>query len=257
MTYTRWIEPYPVATRRDAWGSTVGRPSPHRGTDHAPGGVPALAWARGEVVLSTWSSILGNVVVLKHPDGFYSGVAHLAAPGIRVGSEVPILGQLGIAGNTGSASRGRHIHSTAGKTLRHIFEGATVNPLTMAQLYNDPETSAPASLDPKDWYTATQTDGKTGPVFWSMFQLWARANGYRGPIDGKPGKATWMGAQRSLKKHQGYRGPIDGIPGRETFKALQRWGRSAGGTCKYTGPIDGIPGKQTWRAIAWHLNRAF
>lgn len=102
----------------------------------------------------------------------------------------------------------------------------------------------------QDWYTSTAIDGIPGKVFWQMMQLWAREEGYNGPIDGALGKQSWAALQRGRKKYDGYTGPDDGVPGTGTWMALQRVARFGG----YKGPIDGKPGKATYRALAAWLN---
>lgn len=249
MTYTTYAEPYP-ATRGDRWGATEGRASAHRGQDTAPGGLPFLSVAEGVFADNgQWSSILGNCARIEHADGMFSGYAHGASlAGVKRGQRVGLLGAFGLIGATGSAARGRHMHYTIGPTYESLFSGKTVDPLEYIAAH-----SAPASHNADGgMYTATETDGIPGAIFYSLVQRWAKDWGYSGPLDGKPGPATWSAVQRALRDY-GYSGPIDGAPGPKTWAALQRWGRQGG----YAGPDDGALGRESYKAIARTLNRAY
>jgi len=102
-------------------------------------------------------------------------------------------------------------------------------------------------------YSSTESDGIPGPQFYKLMQLWAREDGYNGPVDGVLGKNTWAAIQRGRKRWDGYDGPIDGIPGVNTYKALQRAAQHGG----YDGPIDGVLGKNSYRGLAKLLNGKF
>lgn len=250
MTYVQYAEPYPT-TRGDRWGSTKGRASAHRGADTAPGGLPFLAVADGVFVDSgKWSSILGNCARIEHADGMFSGYAHGAnLGGVKAGKSIGRLGSFGLAGATGSAARGRHIHYTIGPTAESLFSGKTVDPWEYIAAH-----AAPQTHDAGDggMYTATETDGVPGPVFYSLVQRWARDWGYTGPLDGKPGAQTWAAVQRALVEY-GYSGPIDGKPGARTYAAWQKWAQRAG----YRGPLDGVLGRESYKSIARTLNIAY
>lgn len=248
MSYVQYAEPYPQ-TRGDRFGATAGRAHPHRGQDTAPGGLPALALADGIFIGARWSNVLGNCAAIKHADGKKSGYAHLAnTNGVVAGRSISRGAAFGLLGATGSAARGRHLHYTVGDDDWGVFQGHVQDPLTWIADHSGPQThNADGGM-----YTATETDGVPGPVFYSLVQRWAQDWGYTGPLDGKPGPATWAAVQRALVDY-GYRGPIDGAPGRQTFAAWQRWARQGG----YTGPDDGALGKQSYRAIACTLNVAY
>lgn len=139
MSAVIYQEPYAASTRGDHWGTrNAARAAmglgPHRGMDWAPGDVPALAIADG-VVAGRWalanSRVLGNVLVLKHADGLFSGYCHLAKlPGLAVGTRVARHHSIGSnLGSTGSAASGRHLHLTLGRTLQAVFYGETIDPL--------------------------------------------------------------------------------------------------------------------------------
>jgi hypothetical protein len=81
---------------------------------------------------------------------------------------------------------------------------------------------------------------------WKVFQeILRKYSGYDGPIDGEPGKNTYLAIQRSVQAY-GYKGALDGIPGTNTWKSVQRR-LVARGT--YEGRIDGLWGGQTFAAL--------
>ena len=122
-----------------------------------------------------------------------------------------------------------------------------------------PTYSAPAGVEISPTHasshgiprTSTEEDGIPGTIFWKRFQLWAKLYGkYGGPLDGDLGIESWKGIQRNLARENGYRGWVDGIPGKLTYAAIQRWAQNYG----YRGDVDGVPGRYTWRAVAKALN---
>lgn len=123
--------PFPNPTLSDGWGSTCcGRTSPHRGVDFPQGtGTPIPAVADGVVALNQWSGCLGNVVVVQHGDGMFSGYSHMVgASPLAVGTPVTRGQQVGQVGNTGSCSQGAHLHLTMAPAVDGVFQGTTVDP---------------------------------------------------------------------------------------------------------------------------------
>ncbi|PCC68527.1 Myxococcales GC_trans_RRR domain-containing protein/MYXO-CTERM domain-containing protein [Nannocystis exedens] len=123
--------PFPNPNLADGWGSTCcGRTSPHRGVDFPQAsGTPIPAVADGVVALNQWSGCLGNVVVVQHADGMFSGYSHMvAASPLGVGTPVTKGQQVGQVGNTGSCSQGAHLHLTMAPAVNGVFQGTTVDP---------------------------------------------------------------------------------------------------------------------------------
>ena len=84
----------------------------HRGVDYsADAGTPVQATGDGVVVRRGWSDTYGNVVDLRHPNGFITRYAHLSGwgPGIVQGSRVKQGETIGYVGMTGLAT-GPHLH---------------------------------------------------------------------------------------------------------------------------------------------------
>lgn len=119
------------------------RVTPHRGTDYAPGSnklIPAVT--DGECVAVQWSNVLGWVMIQK-AGKHYIGYCHLSCAKHGVNCKGPVQhkdgstcmvklkpgdklkkGQpAGRVGNTGSASRGEHLHLCLGTTPKSPFYG--------------------------------------------------------------------------------------------------------------------------------------
>lgn len=143
-----WKHPFDKKTITSRFGETARRETPHRGLDYAPGAnktIPAVT--NGKVELIQWSDCLGWVMVQSSASGkYYVGYSHLSCArhgtecrGSAIGCKSPFkslkkgqrlkVGQIvGRVGNTGSCSRGAHLHLTISKTLKGVFFGAVIDP---------------------------------------------------------------------------------------------------------------------------------
>lgn len=84
----------------------------HRGTDYAASqGTPVRAIGDGVVIRAGWGNGYGNVLELRHRNGFVTRYGHLRgfASGVRVGSRVTIGQTVAYVGSTGM-STGPHLH---------------------------------------------------------------------------------------------------------------------------------------------------
>lgn len=129
----RYQHPFAQIDLADGWGSTAGgRTRPHRGLDYQPGSGAAIpAVAAGVVSANHWSDALGNVLVIAHPDGMYSGYCHLAAASPhQVGTAIVRGEPIGVVGNTGSASSGAHLHLTITITPDGTWNNADIGVTT-------------------------------------------------------------------------------------------------------------------------------
>ena len=99
-------------------------PRGHRGDDYngVREGTRVKAVNDGTVVFSGFSSVLGNVVVVRVKLWFF-GYCHLKASTVAVGSKVVSGDTIGLLGNTGSASSGPHLHFTLSLTKQGVFSG--------------------------------------------------------------------------------------------------------------------------------------
>ena len=89
-----------------------------------PAGTELLAVTDGEIVLNKWSGILGWVIVLKVNNNAYFGYCHMKTQSkLRPGTKVTCGTPIGLAGTTGSASSGVHLHLTLGKDKESVFQG--------------------------------------------------------------------------------------------------------------------------------------
>ncbi|MDB4943470.1 MAG: family peptidase [Labilithrix sp.] len=119
----------------DGWGSTKGRAHPHRGVDFPqPSGKAIPSVAAGTVAVITKTSCLGNVVVVKHADGMYSGYAHMREKSSKkVGEKISRGETLGHIGTTGTCTTGNHLHLTLGPAKTSVSYGKTVDPYKYIQ----------------------------------------------------------------------------------------------------------------------------
>jgi murein DD-endopeptidase MepM/ murein hydrolase activator NlpD len=84
---------------------------PHRGIDYAASiGTPVWSVADGVVIQRSWTGGNGNLVQIRHENGYVSSYAHLSryADGLRVGDRVEQKQVIGYVGQTGLAT-GPHV----------------------------------------------------------------------------------------------------------------------------------------------------
>jgi murein DD-endopeptidase MepM/ murein hydrolase activator NlpD len=84
----------------------------HKGIDYAAAyGTPVRAIGDGVVVRSGWSNGYGNILEIRHRNGFITRYGHLSryASGIHVGTRVEIGRTVAFVGSTG-LSTGPHLH---------------------------------------------------------------------------------------------------------------------------------------------------
>lgn len=117
------------------FGTQDRRVIPHRGLDYAPKeGVRIPAVADGTVQTVKWSAILGWVLVQSAWDKLqnkvvYIGYCHLQEePKLKAGTKIKQGQTVGKVGNTGSASKGPHLHLTIGDKVNSVFIGFVYDP---------------------------------------------------------------------------------------------------------------------------------
>jgi len=101
---------------------------PHYGIDYAaPEGTPIWAVADGTIIYRGWGGSFGNLVKIRHANGFVSYYSHLSAfeKGLHVGDRVEQKQVIGRVGHTGLAT-GPHV------CFRVTKDGRYVNPLTIS-----------------------------------------------------------------------------------------------------------------------------
>jgi murein DD-endopeptidase MepM/ murein hydrolase activator NlpD len=84
----------------------------HRGVDFAANaGTEVMATGDGVVIYAGWKGELGNLIEIRHPNGWVTRYGHLRAfaRGINVGSRVRQSQTIGYVGMTGLAT-GPHVH---------------------------------------------------------------------------------------------------------------------------------------------------
>ncbi len=110
----------------------------HRGIDYgAPTGTPVRATANGWVRVAGRKGGYGNLIELRHANGYGTRYAHLSriAKGLRSGTRVEQGQVIGYVGQTGLAS-GPHLH------YEFLVNGAQRNPLKLALPPGPPITPA-------------------------------------------------------------------------------------------------------------------
>lgn len=98
-----------------SWGNRSGSAarSYHLGVDIIGSSDTVMATANGNVASCGYNTANGNYVVLKHTisgQTIYSFYAHLSSYTVRNGSVVAKGSKIGTVGNTGTSSRGKHLH---------------------------------------------------------------------------------------------------------------------------------------------------
>lgn len=90
--------------------------------------------SEGTVVVKTYSSCLGNVVVLQHDDGYFSGYAHMLEQSpLAIGTRVGMGQHVGRVGSTGTCTTGPHLHLTIAPTAGGYASGTTYDPYAFIQ----------------------------------------------------------------------------------------------------------------------------
>ena len=103
---------------------------PHRGIDYAASpGTPVWSVAEGTVIYRGWAGASGNLVKIKHRNGYVSYYAHLAgfAKGLKVGNAVGQKQVIGRVGSTGLAT-GPHVCFRVQKNGRYVNPLDIVSP---------------------------------------------------------------------------------------------------------------------------------
>lgn len=104
----------------------------HPGFDlAAPTGTQVTAAAAGTVTHAGPAGTYGNLVTIRHENGFETRYAHLSAISVKVGDQLPAGAELGKVGTTGY-STGPHLHFE----VRH--DGAPIDPAPLLPLHGSP-----------------------------------------------------------------------------------------------------------------------
>ena len=132
-----WRHPFPKKTITSRFGTTARRLTAHRGLDYAPKeGTRIPAVSDGTVQVVKWSSILGWVLVQSAWDSVkgravFVGYCHLQEkPTLTAGTRIKMGQTIGKVGNTGSASKGAHLHLTIGPKVNSVTMGVVFDPET-------------------------------------------------------------------------------------------------------------------------------
>lgn len=93
---------------------------PHFGIDYAaPSGTPVQSVASGTVVFSGWQGGAGNLVTIRHSNGFETMYMHLSRRQVKAGQKISQGQQIGLVGSTG-LSTGPHLDFRIRKSGRYM-----------------------------------------------------------------------------------------------------------------------------------------
>ncbi len=95
----------------------------HDGTDYgAAKGTPAFSIAKGVVTFAGWQGNYGNLVCIKHDNGYESKYGHLHRIFVKKNDRIKQHDRLGLVGQTGDATA-PHLH------FELLVKGKNINPL--------------------------------------------------------------------------------------------------------------------------------
>jgi murein DD-endopeptidase MepM/ murein hydrolase activator NlpD len=135
----------------------------HRGVDYAAdAGTEVMATSDGVVIHRGWNGSYGNLVEIRHPNGYVTRYAHLRAfrADVQLGTRVRQGDIVGYVGQTGLA-RGNHLHY---EMLQH---GRQIDPLSVDLPAGDPVPSEARELWRSDMSVRVgllQSIPRAGPV---------------------------------------------------------------------------------------------
>lgn len=118
LRYSRISSRYSSARRHPILKIT----RPHHGIDYAaPQGTPVFAVAQGKVIHRSRAGGFGNLVKIRHPNGYTSYYAHLSRfpSGLRLGQSVSQKQVVGYVGKTGLAT-GPHVCFRVAKNGKYV-----------------------------------------------------------------------------------------------------------------------------------------
>jgi len=154
----------PLSFRRISSGFSLGRfhpilkiYRPHHGLDYAaPAGTPVSAIGDGTVIFAGKKGQYGNLVIIRHPNGYKTYYGHLSrfGSGIKSGAKVKQEQVIGYVGSTGLVT-GPHLHYE----LR--IRNRPVNPVTVKSLEGD---SIPKKLMAEFRGFKNQMDGRLASI---------------------------------------------------------------------------------------------
>jgi len=105
---------------------------PHLGVDYgAPRGTPVLASADGAVIFAGRNGGFGNLVRVRHPNGYVTAYAHLSRMDVRRGQRVKQGERIGRVGSTGLSTAPHLDYRVQNRSGRYI------NPKELAALPSD------------------------------------------------------------------------------------------------------------------------
>lgn len=126
----------------DPFGSMAGRSYPHTGSDYAIAFGEVYSVADAVVYHTGWNDGNGNYICCYVPGhdwdgvegGLYIAYLHLSSINTAEGATVKQGEKIGVSGNTGSNSRGPHLHITMSNSdMAFLGLGAKIDPFAYIQ----------------------------------------------------------------------------------------------------------------------------
>jgi murein DD-endopeptidase MepM/ murein hydrolase activator NlpD len=129
----RLIDPFPGAyDASDPYGNSAPpRTQAHTGSDWPmPNGTPIPAISSGLCVYTGFNAGTGNCIVVRMSNGLYWAYLHMSEPAyVAQGADVQLGDIVGSVGDTGTASRGSHLHITMSDApTAYVGGGNTFDP---------------------------------------------------------------------------------------------------------------------------------
>lgn len=150
---TCYQQPFGNPNLADGWHSTCcGRTNPHQGVDYPQkAGTPIPSVADGTIAKVTSTPCLGNVVVVAHPDGMFSGYCHMNSTSpLAVGTPVQRGQTIGYVGATGNCANGAHLHLTMASGVDGYGNGNNVDPNAYIEAHKQCNSPPKGALDQAD-----------------------------------------------------------------------------------------------------------
>jgi len=158
------------------------RTYPHTGIDFiVPTGTPVYAVQPGVIVAALEDTGNGLCVAQSLPNGRYFSYIHLSQILVK-SSQVVAEGQLvGLSGNTGTNSRGPHLHTSySDSSLVYVGRGNLEDPYSYLQSLTPPTPPTPAQRKKKKMFSMAAIKGEN-----RVWAVWAP--GFYYEIKDRPG----------------------------------------------------------------------
>ena len=159
---------YPYDASDPFWNAAPPRKYPHTGSDWlCPTGTVVRAVMPGTITKVADDPDNGRCVVQSLPDGRFWSYIHLSEIGCRVGDQVQAGDALALSGNTGTNSRGPHLHCSLSNSPEvYLGRGRLADP--WQYLESTPTPTPPSTKRKKRMFAMAAIKGEG-----YVWALWA------------------------------------------------------------------------------------